>query len=254
MLRCPVCGEETNQEEKSCPSCGAAIINKTKNSTTPIDKTNESFKTSKTKVESIYGRKNKNSKQKPEKSNLISSTKLFYLILFLVLIGAILVYSSGVFNSTPRTLPSQQTDLNNPHSGVDLKNLEQINSLEGMIKQNPKDYQSLLQLAHLLNDSGFKEKAIEKYIAYLKQFPKEADVWVDMGVCYFETGKNDDAISAMEKGLKINPKHQIANLNLGIVNMTAGNSEKAIGYWNKAVEIDPTNEIGQKAKELIKTH
>ena len=36
--------------------------------------------------------------------------------------------------------------------------------------------------------------------------------------------------------------------------MTAGNSEKAIGYWNKAIEIDPTNEIGQKAKELIKTH
>lgn len=254
MLRCPVCGEEVKKDEKSCPSCGASIINKSKSSTIPSDKTNESSKTSQTKVESIKGRKNKNLKQESEKINLISSTKLFYLILSLVLIGAIFIYSSGVFDSTPTALPSQQTDLNNPHSGVDLKSLEQINSLQIIVDKNPSDKETLLQLAHLYNDSGFKSKAIERYSQYLKMNPKNADVWVDMGVCYFETGKNDDAISSMEKALKINPRHQIANLNLGIVNMTAGNTEKAIGYWNKAIEIDPTNEIGQKAKELITTH
>ncbi|MBA4406964.1 hypothetical protein C0389_06790 [bacterium] len=254
MLRCPVCGEEVIKDEKSCPSCGAPIVKKNSDSKISTVKTATGVKNSQTKSETSKGGKKSNSKQTREKPNSISTTKLFYLFLTLILIGAILIYSSGILDSTPTTLPSQQSEVNKPHSGVDLKNLEQINTLEEIIKKDPKDSQSLLELAHLLNDSGLKEKAIQKYALYLKQFPKEADVWVDMGVCYFETGKNSEAISTMEKALKINPRHQIANLNLGIVNITAGNKEKAIGYWNKAIEIDPTNEIGQKAKELITTH
>ncbi len=254
MLRCSVCGEDVNIYEKTCSSCGASIDNKSGSSKTSSSNNLKNPANSNTKNESSKSKKSSNTKQDAIKLNSVSSTKLFYLVFFLILIGAILIYSTGVFDSAPKSFSSQQGNANNPHAGVDLKNLEQINTLEGIVKQNPKDYQSLLQLAHLLNDSGFKEKAVEKYIAYLKQFPKEADVWVDMGVCYFELGKNDDAITSMERGLKINPNHQIANLNLGIVNMTAGNKEKAVGYWKKAIEIDPSNEIGKKAKELITTH
>ena len=254
MLRCPLCGEDANKEDNFCSSCGASLINKNKNFTINSDRPNENSNSFRKKIESLKARKNPDSKQELKKVYSISSTKLFYFILFLVLIGAILIYSTGVFDSTPTTVIPQQADLNNPHSGVDLKNLEQINSLQGMVDKNPTDKETLLQLAHLYNDSGFKPKAIERYLQYLKMNPNNADVLVDMGVCYFETGNNNDAILSMEKALKINPQHQIANLNLGIVNMTAGNTEKAIGYWNKAIEIDPTNEIGQKAKELITTH
>lgn len=252
MIICSVCGDEVNADEKSCPGCGASLLNKKESSKNFSEMTQQNSKILNTKTESAKGGKNPNSKSESQKS--ISNTKLFYLVLFLVFIGALIVYSSGLLDTSPTASSSQQTDSNNPHAGVDLKHLEQINSLEAAVENNPGDKESLLQLAHLLNDSGFKDKAIERYIQYLKMDPKNADVWVDLGVCYFETGKNDDAISSMEKGLKINPKHQIANLNLGIVNLTAGNKEKAIGYWNKAIEINPTNEIGKRAKELIKTH
>lgn len=254
MLRCPLCGEEANKQDNFCSSCGASLITKNKNSTILSEQSKDRSNSSRTKAESMKDQKNTIAKQELKKANSISSTKLFYLVLFLVVIGAVLIYSTGVFDSTPTTVVPQQTDLNNPHSGVDLKNLEQINLLQGMVDKNPTDKETLLQLAHLYNDSGFKPKAIERYLQYLKMNPNNADVLVDMGVCYFETGNNNDAISSMEKALKINPQHQIANLNLGIVNMTAGNIQKAIGYWNKAIEIDPTNEIGQKAKELITTH
>jgi len=255
MLKCSVCGDEFNEDEKSCPGCGASVSGKGVGPDKSSLENHSNTKGSKPASKSANGNKNINSKSEPEKSISFSSTKLFYLILFLVLIGALLVYSSGVLDTDPPvTISSQQADNNNPHSGVDLQHLEQINSLKAAVDKDPNDQVSLLQLAHLYNDSGFKDNAIERYTQYLKMDPKNADVLVDMGVCYFETGKNKDAILAMESALKINPNHQIANLNLGIVNMTAGNKEKAIGYWNKAVEIDPTNEIGQKAKELLTTH
>lgn len=254
MLRCSVCGEEINDKWKNCPSCGASLIPRDKKPLFTNGKTIVDSKVEQTKKESVKRNKKSNVIQKSEKSISVSSTKLFYLFLFLVLAGAILIYSSGVLDSTPGVLPSQVAGNTNPNAGVDLRNLEQINSLQTIVDKNPSDKETLLQLAHLYNDSGLKPKAIERYSQYLKMNPKNADVWVDMGVCYFETGKNDDAISSMERALKINPRHQIANLNLGIVNLTAGNTEKAIGYWKKAIEIDPTNEIGQKAKELITTH
>lgn len=255
MTRCSVCGEVVNVEDKTCPSCGAAVVNQIKNTTTGSEKKSNNPQSVHKKTETVKsGKKKISTDEKIKSTKSLSSTKLFYLILFLILVGAVLVYSSGIFDPAPPAVSSQQADLNNPHAGVDLNHLEQISSLEATIKKNPKDFQSLLELAHLLNDSGLKERAIEKYNLYLKQFPKEANVWVDMGVCYFETGKSAEAMSSMEKALKINPRHQIANLNLGIVNMSAGNTDKAIGYWKKAIEIDSTNEIGQKAKELIKTH
>ncbi|MCX6171155.1 MAG: tetratricopeptide repeat protein [Ignavibacteriales bacterium] len=254
MRRCSICGEVINEGDKTCPSCGAAIVSEIKNTDPVSEKKSSNTKSVSNKTEPVKSGKKKIVTEETKKTKSLSSTKLFYLVLFLILIGAIIVYSSGIFDSAPSSIQSQQVDPDNPHAGVDLNHLEQIQSLEERIKKNPNDYPSLLELAHLLNDSGLKERAIEKYNLYLKKYPKEADVLVDLGVCYFETGKNPEAMSAMEKALKINPKHQIANLNLGIVNMSAGNTANALGYWKKAIEIDSTNEIGQKAKELIKTH
>ena len=254
MVRCPVCGEVVNVDDKYCSSCGAFLQSENKNTAHTSGKKSNTSKSVSNKTEAVKSGKKKTSGEEVKNTKSFSSTKLFYLVFFLILVGAIIIYSSGIFDSAPLPVQSQQADANNPHAGVDLNHLEQIQSLEETVKKNPNDFQSLLELAHMLNDSGFKERAIEKYNLYLKKFPKDADVLVDMGVCYFETGKNPEAMSSMEKALKVNPKHQIANLNLGIVNMSAGNTAKALDYWKKAIAIDSTNEIGQKAKELIKTH
>ncbi|PKL84080.1 MAG: hypothetical protein CVV24_01540 [Ignavibacteriae bacterium HGW-Ignavibacteriae-3] len=252
MLRCSVCGDELMAETAVCAGCGAAVTGTKKSAADREGK--ENISNSEKNVDLRNNSKKKSAvKEETAKPNSISSTKLFYLLFSLLLIGALLVYASGVLDTTPSAITANAAG-DNPHSGVDLNNLQHINNLQATVDKNPNDTESLLHLAHLLNDSGMKEKAIERYIQYLKTDPKNPDVLVDMGVCYFETGKNKEAISAMEKAIKINPKHQIANLNLGIVNMTAGNFEKAKVYWNKAVEINPNNEIGQKAKELLTTH
>lgn len=252
-LKCNVCGEMNSTDAAFCTGCGAPLSVKRKQDT--VETVDESLKETGIKSKSAVKNKKKNSidaKTAEKKPEALSKTTLFYLSFVLVLAGAFILYSSGIFDKPPLTQTQQFGDSNNP--GVDLGSLEQINSLESKVKNDPNNKELQLQLAHLLNDSGFKTRAIEEYRKYLKVDPKNADVWVDMGVCYFETGKNQDAINSMERALKIQPRHQIANLNLGIVNIASGNRAIALKYWQKAIEIDSTNEIGRKAKDLIKSH
>ncbi len=256
MIQCSVCGEKLREKSNYCPSCGASLISLFANESTSnevskknLDKGTKGNNKTKTKTDKI--REHDSVK---EQSKNISMTKLMYMILVLFFIGAVIVISSGIFEKPIVTSQLNQGEAGHDHGGVDLSNLEHINTLEEAVKKNPNDKESLLHLAHLLNDSGFKEKAIDKYKQYLKIDSQNADVLVDMGVCYYETGKNLEAISYMEKALKYQPKHQIAHLNLGIVNMSAGNMTKAKEWWNKAVAINPTNDIGKRAAELLKSH
>ncbi|MCX7876632.1 MAG: tetratricopeptide repeat protein [Melioribacteraceae bacterium] len=223
MKKCKVCGESLSEKFNFCPNCGDQINKKTSKNFSPNNQQN----------------------------NKAISVK-FVVISFLVLliIGTSILYFSGIFDAHKIENHNQSVN-NQANTGADLSKLEEINNLENILKSNPEDYKTLLDLAHLLNDSGFKEKAIEKYQQYLKKFPKEADVLVDMGVCYYELGQNQNAIMYMKEALKYQPKHQIAHLNLGIVHLAIDEKEKSKDYWKKAVEINPNNEIGKRAQELI---
>jgi tetratricopeptide (TPR) repeat protein len=132
--------------------------------------------------------------------------------------------------------------------------MQAINDLEAKIKQNPEDYTSLLQLAHLKNDSGLFEAAIQNYKVYLDKNPKDADARVDMGVCYFNLKDFTNAIKEMETAIKYVPNHQIAHLNLGVVNLSAGNLEKSKEWLKKAYDLNPISEVGIKAQQLLSNH
>ena len=256
-VKCNVCGEMNLTDATFCASCGAPSISTNKLDATEnaVERRKDHSAKSKSS-EKNKRQKNANQKNVETKPKEVSKTKLFYLLFVLILVGGLILYASGVFDQpvVTQTQDFSNSNNNNPHAGVDLSSLEQINTLEEKVKNDPNNKELELQLAHLLNDSGLKTRAIEEYQKYLKMDPKDADVWVDMGVCYYETGKNQEAINSMERAIKIQPKHQIGNLNLGIVNMAAGNRAIAIKYLQRAIEIDSTNEIGQKAKDLIKSH
>jgi len=201
--------------------------------------------------------KSKEKKLDENKSKDINYVKLVYGGLFLALVGMIILYSAGTFDSpkivvTNNNFNSENNEHN--HSTVDLNSLNEIKLLEEKVKNNPSDLKSLLSLSHLLNDSGFYDKAIENYKKYLTKDSKNVDVIIDMGVCYYQLGDFDSAIKTMEKGVSINPKHQIGNFNLGIVNSAKGNNLKSQEYFGKAVKIDPNSDIGIKAKNLLDNH
>lgn len=198
--------------------------------------------------------KNINSKSEKE----FSVTKLVYLALFLLIVGMVILLGSNTFKSpevnSSLSAPGEQVNSNEVHGGADLTKLQEIMDIEKQIESNPANSELVLKLGHLLNDSGFYEKAIERYKDYLKKKPKDVDVLVDMGVCYYQLGDFNTAISTMKRAIELDPQHQIGNFNLGIVNLSAGNHDIALEYWKKAAEIDPTTNIGMKAKSLIEQH
>lgn len=168
----------------------------------------------------------------------------------------IILYSSNIFQSLPTNSNNEQRQVSGDqfHRGTDLNRLNEIKTLEESVKNNPEDYDAVLNLAHIYNDSGFHDKAVENYKKYLSQFPNSPDVIVDMGVSYFELNKFDEAISIMESALEINPGHQIAHFNLGIVNFSKGNLAQAKDWWQKTIDINPSSDIAKKAEDLIKSH
>jgi len=112
----------------------------------------------------------------------------------------------------------------------------------------------LLQLAHLRNDSGFFQQAINNYQTYLEKKPNDVDARIDMGVCYYNLKNFKKAIEEMEKAVKIKPNHQIGLLNLGVVNLTAGNAAKSAEWLKKAIKVNPNSEFGKRAQELLNAH
>jgi tetratricopeptide (TPR) repeat protein len=160
---------------------------------------------------------------------------------------------SGFFDAEVKKNVSQMN--NQPSgSGVNLANMEEINKLETAVNANPDDMESTLHLAHLLQDSGLYEKAINNYNKYLTKNPENADARVDMAICYYNLGDNTTAISEMESALKYQPKHQIAHLNLGIVNLASRNISASKDWFQKTVELDPNSEAGKRATELLTSH
>lgn len=229
---CTECGYKFEKEYNFCPECGTKVSGKQK--------------------EKIKNTLNKNSNS--DSKNL--DPKVIYGILIggLVVI-AVIIFSSGILNTTsvPDSV-NQMPGQTNVSSGVDMNNMQAINDLEEKVKQNPDDFKSLLEMAHLKNDSGLFDAAILNYKTYLEKFPKDADARVDMGVCYFNLKDYANASKEMETALNYVPNHQIAMLNLGIVNLAAGNLEKSKEWLQKAYDINPTNEIGQRADQLLKNH
>lgn len=195
----------------------------------------------------------------------LDTKKISYIVIFLFIAGAVILIASGTFYEPPVVSTVNQgghspndghdhgnnTNPSDPHGGADMTKLQQINDLQKKFDNNPNDFNTLLDLAHLLNDSGFKERAIEKYKIYLESKPNTPDVLVDMGVCYYEMGDAQNAITYMEKAVQIEPNHQIGNLNLGIVNFSIDNKTKALEWWRKALKIDPNSQVGQRAQTFI---
>ncbi len=249
---CDNCGEENEVTNSNCFSCGIKLTNaKFPDAISLIPKKAISQKPNikKSKKPSSY---TKGDAVNPQKKNL-NKIKTITIIAIGFGLASIILMFSGVLNSLilPSSEPAKNIDQT---SGVDLGNIQKINSLEEVIKNNPKDSKSILELAHLKNDSGMFEQAIVNYKQYLTLVPSDPDARIDMGICYYNLQNYNEAINQMEQALKYDPKHQIGFLDLGIVNLAAGDLNKSKEWLEKAVKLDPNSEYGKKAEELLKSH
>ncbi|HEX2983110.1 MAG TPA: tetratricopeptide repeat protein [Ignavibacteriales bacterium] len=260
---CDVCGMQSEGGDY-CSECGAKFTGKEKRigKSVPVKKEEkkaavykESKPVKKEAPKPQSGNKKKFIKEAEPEKKSFTTVQIAILVGVLFCAGLLILLAAGVFDShEPKQAEQHQHTEGGANSGVDLNSLNKINQLESAVNANPSDKESLLQLAHLLNDSGFYERAVNRYNQYLKIVPNVPDVLVDLGVCYYSLGKYAEAKTEMMKAIKINPKHQIGHFNLGIVALASGNNTEAVDWFNKAVKINPNSDIAKRAKEQIENN
>lgn len=280
VIICSVCGEENSIDEDYCESCGSVLDKKNVKTVESVKREEKSFpqkenqkietqvnKEKKSNIDKTNLNRNKKNNKKSKQNKIeksvsqnnqsqknygLSTNQIFAILGVIVLLGLIILYTSGAFDKKVSTPISQQNMDNN--SGVDLSSLQRINELDAQVKANPQDENKILELANLLHDSGFFDRAIENYKKYLEIKPNSTNALVDMGICYFELQNYASADSVMKIAIKIEPQHQQANFNLGIVNLAAGKVDESKEWFKKAIAIDPNSEIGKKAEQILQSH
>jgi tetratricopeptide (TPR) repeat protein len=241
---CKNCGEENSTENTVCFSCGVPL-NSNKNKSVA--------ETSKKKANPSEGFDSTKNKGISNEEKVLDNKKILTISSIIIAVFIVALIASGVFDSGVTQNGSPVMD-QAPVSNIDMADKEEINQLEAKVTANPDDMESTLHLSHLLQDSGFYEKAITYYQKYLEKNPENADARVDMAICFYNLTDYNMAIIEMEKAIEYQPKHQIAYLNLGIVNLSAQNISASKEWFEKTVEIDPNSEAGRRAQELLNTH
>jgi cytochrome c-type biogenesis protein CcmH/NrfG len=164
----------------------------------------------------------------------------------------------AVVRATPLPVdPNVPTDLsaaNNPSEPppppVDMARVKELTS---KIKENPKDFDSIVELANINFDQRNYDDAINLYKKAVEIRPDALNVRTDMGTAMFFQKRYDDAIATFKETLQTNPNDAQTLFNLGVAMLHGKNDpQRALEYWEKLIETNPNHPQAAFVKEQIK--
>jgi cytochrome c-type biogenesis protein CcmH/NrfG len=130
--------------------------------------------------------------------------------------------------------------------------MARVKELTDKIKQNPKDFDSIVELANMNFDQKNYDDAINLYKKALAIRPDALNVRTDMGTAMFYLNKYDDAIATFQEVLKTDPNNAQALFNLGVAMLHGKNDPKrALEYWQKLVETNPNHPQAEFVRQQI---
>jgi tetratricopeptide (TPR) repeat protein len=236
---CTQCGSALKRTDVLCPSCGVAVDwENTVNRVEPVPPT-----------DTLKRNTQVNKSQRMDISAAWSSKSIFGAIAVIAL--AIVAYTVWV-EKRPGVDTVQQQASQSISAPMQLP--AEIQELESRAAATPNDMNLTLQLANLLHDGHFYEKAILYYRKYLLKNPSDADARVDLGICFKEFGNFTEAKNQMKTALQYVPNHLNAHFNLGIVYLSEGNIQESNIWFKKTVALDPASEVGKRAQQLLTQH
>ena len=187
---------------------------------------------------------------------------LFLLIGFGIGFGGLYTWTKqrapDVVRATPLSVdPNVPTDLSGgnasggeaPSAPVDMARVQELTS---KIKQNPKDFDSIVELANINFDQKNYNDAISLYKKALEVRPDQINVRTDMGTAMFYQNRFDDAIAEFNEVLKADPKDAQALFNMGVAMLHGKKDpERALQYWEKLVQTNPDHPQAAFVREQI---
>jgi cytochrome c-type biogenesis protein CcmH/NrfG len=130
--------------------------------------------------------------------------------------------------------------------------MARVKELTDKIKQNPKDFDSIVELANMNFDQKNYDDAINLYKKALAIRPDALNVRTDMGTAMFYLNRYDDAIATFQEVLKTDPNNAQALFNLGVAMLHGKNDPKrALEYWQKLVETNPNHPQAEFVRQQI---
>jgi cytochrome c-type biogenesis protein CcmH/NrfG len=120
------------------------------------------------------------------------------------------------------------------------------------LKNNPGDFNTLVQVANLYFDGRQYPEAIQYYRLAVKSQPTNADLLTDLGTSIWYTGDADGAIAEFQTALKYRPDHPGTLFNLGIVRWQGKLDPKgAVQAWEQLLKLNPNYPEKQQVQEYI---
>jgi cytochrome c-type biogenesis protein CcmH/NrfG len=185
---------------------------------------------------------------------------LFLLIGFAIGFGILYSWTKqrapDVVRATPLPVdPSVPTDLSaagRSNSSEPPVDMARVRELTAKIKQNPRDFDSIVELANLNFDQKNYTDAINLYKNALQIRPDDLQVETDMGTAMFYQNRFDDAIAQFQQILQKDPKNAQALFNLGVTMLHGKNDPKrALEYWERMIDANPDHPQAAFVKEQI---
>jgi tetratricopeptide (TPR) repeat protein len=163
------------------------------------------------------------------------------------LILGVLIFSGGP--STSSRPAGQQAQPQPQQSGIDKIAVQrEIAQLEGIVKNDPQNYQAWKKLGDDYFDIELFQKSVDSYRKALDINDGDPNVWTDMGVMYRRLGDFTKALESFEAAIERGPTHTISRLNKGVVYIyDLKDTEKGIAAWEDFLSIQPS---GQQADQI----
>ena len=119
-------------------------------------------------------------------------------------------------------------------------------------KSDPKDIQSLIQIAAIYQAAHQFKEAAGYYARALKLDPKNAAAGTQMASCLYYSGDVDGALQELNQVLRSNPKDINALFNLGMIKYR-GKSDNAgaIAAWEQLLKTNPNLDRRPVVEQLI---
>jgi len=131
--------------------------------------------------------------------------------------------------------------------------MERVKELTSKIKQDPKDFDSIVELGNFNLDQKNYDDAITLFKKALEIHPDFLSVRTDMGTAMLFLKRFDEAIATFQGSLQTAPNDAETLLYLGVA-MLHGKSDpqSALQYWEKLVETNPNHPQAAFVREQIK--
>ena len=148
--------------------------------------------------------------------------------------------------------PNVPTDLSAARESAPPVDMARVQELSAKIKQNPRDFDSIVELANLNFDQKNYGDAVNLYKTALEVRPDALNVRTDMGTAMFYQERFDDAIAEFQQVLQSDSKNAQALFNLGVTMLHGKNDpRRALEYWERMIAANPNHPQAAFVKEQI---